>query len=126
MFIDMIGFATIVIISSFCLSACAGQKGKLLIDSAQVGSVDIEKQGFKLRHLNMQDATKFVKALNGASSIGLCKYAPEYWIYLRLNDGRALKYRANGRTIKADNDYCFTVSEDDLFLRLWSASESQP
>lgn len=122
----MIRSASLAIICGVCPGACAGQAGQLLIDSAQVASIDIAKQGAQPQRLNQQDAASFVKSLNEASAIGLCKYVPEYWVYLRLNDGRTLAYRANGRTIKADDDHCFTVSEGDLFIRLWSASERRP
>ncbi|MFZ5522927.1 MAG: hypothetical protein ACOY9D_02420 [Pseudomonadota bacterium] len=121
----MIRFAALVVICGICFGACADQAEKLFIDSAQVASINIAKHGAKPRPLNKQDVAKFIRSLNGASSVGLCKYAPEYWVNLRLNNGREIEFRANGRTIKADNDYCFSVTEADLFHQLWSASENQ-
>ena len=122
----MIRNAALVITCCLCFVACSDQAEKLYIDSAQVASVHIAKHGANPRQLDKRGIAKFVRSLNGARSIGLCKYVPEYWVYLRLNNGREIEFRANGQAIKADNDYCFSVTEDDLFGQLWSAHESKP
>jgi len=123
---DMIRHAALAITCCVCFGACSDHTDKLFVDSAQVASVNIAKHGANPRQLNKRSTAKFVKSLTEASSIGLCKYAPEYWVYLRLNNGREIEFRANGRTIKADNDYCFSLTEDDIFSQLWNANGGQP
>lgn len=67
---------------------------------------------------------KLVNLLNDAKSIGLCKYAAKFIVYVRLKDGRLFDSRVNGNTVKADSDYCYTIFETDIFSRLWNEHES--
>lgn len=128
MCLDMTRLAALALICGVYWGAHAAEVAKSPIDPAQVATIDIAKHGDKPRRLNNQEIESFVKSWNEANPIGLCKYAVEYSIYLRLKDGRTVEYRASGNTIKSTptKDYCFTVSETELFSRLWKTSDNRP
>jgi hypothetical protein len=124
----MARLAAWALVSAVCLGACADLGPKRQpVELAEVATIDIARHGAAPRTLDPEEAASFVESWNQAMPVGLCNYAVEYWIDLRLKDGRAMQYRANGNTIKstATKDYCFTVSDSDLFGRLWNINESR-
>ncbi|MBX3243536.1 MAG: hypothetical protein KF685_03595 [Acidobacteria bacterium] len=62
------------------------------------------------------------KTLGSGTSIGVCKFAPEFVIKVYLNSDEVRTFRANSKTVKYDADTCFDISDDSFFNDLWNNS----
>lgn len=114
------------VLALLCQSVVASAEERMFIDPHSVESIKIVKRGTDAaRQLPQSEAIVFATAWNEAKAIGLCKYAFEYRISLHLKNGRKIEYRTNGQTIKAENDYCFSVREAGTFKKLWDSSENR-
>jgi hypothetical protein len=100
---------------------------RTFIDSDSVERIEIAKRGEVSgpRRLGEAEAARFLSAWYEAKAIGLCKFAFEYRINAHLNSGRKVEFRTNGQTIKAENDFCFSVEQTRTFEELWVESESR-
>ncbi|RMG80502.1 MAG: hypothetical protein D6707_06290, partial [Bacteroidetes bacterium] len=60
-----------------------------------------------------------------SKSKGPCKYIPKFWLTVTLKDGTTRTFRANGENIKEDNDWCFSIGDNDFFDHLWIENQKE-
>lgn len=72
------------------------------------------------RRLTPELSNLFANKWNNAKSKGPCKMGVQYWLYIYLKDGTKRTFRANGQTIKENNDWCLDIGETDYFKKLWT------
>jgi hypothetical protein len=120
----------------FILISC-GQKGEHFcdkrskIDFREVNKIEIKnnplgrnKLPAEIKQLTTEQSKLFVEKWNKSESVGLCKYLLQYSIYVTFKDGSKRTFRINGRIIKENNDYGYSIEDEKFFDNLWRQSNS--
>jgi hypothetical protein len=74
------------------------------------------------RKLTATQSKQFAEDWNRAKSVGPCKYASTHRLTVYMKDGTKRGFRANGKTIKENNDYGFKMKKQDYFEKLWEGA----
>jgi hypothetical protein len=119
----------IIAILIITLTAC-GQSTKSLsnkkeIDLKTIDHIDIRQKLYDQNaiRLTKQQTKDLVTKWNNSKSEGPCKYFPKLWLTVTLKDGTTRTFRANGENIKEDNDWCYSIGDNDYFNLLWTENK---
>lgn len=80
----------------------------------------------ELKELTKEQAKILVDKWNNSKFKGLCKFGLQYWLFVTMKDGSKRTFRANGQSIKEDNDWCYEIDEEQFFKNLYSNSNPIP
>ena len=73
-----------------------------------------------IKQLTYNQAKILANDWNTSKAIGPCIYLPTYYVVIFLQDGTQRSFRANGQSIKENNDWCFEIGETNYFDKLWA------
>lgn len=111
----------IVLIALFASCSTPGKPSKSIFDKSEIDLNDVQsitigktQKDTAAHKLNNQEMEEFVESWNSASSKGMCKYLPKYWITIYGKDSTERSFRINGKNIKESNDECFDLVDTKL------------
>ena len=111
----------ILIFFPFLLGACySPPSAKPEIDSRMVNYIGIAKHpdssSFKM---TKEQAEQFIREWNGASSAGLYKFWPEYFVTVHFKKDSTVSFRINDGLIKGQGDNTYAVADKQFFNETW-------
>ena len=113
------------ILTFIILSSCADSKKKIheqtKINLELVDNIYIKKRLNETDSIQLNDEqTKlFITEWNNATSEGLYKMGPEFWIIVKLKNDSIRKFRTNRNLIKERNDWTYSLSNSTLISSFW-------
>ena len=111
---------TLVILSS-CVDSKKPIHKQTKIELELVSNIHIKKrlnETYSIR-LNNEQTELFVKEWNNATSEGLYKMGPEFWIIVKLKNDSIRKFRTNRNLIKEKNDWTYSLSDSTIISSFW-------
>jgi hypothetical protein len=118
------------ILTFVILSSCVNSKKSIhkhtKIDLELVDNIYIKKRHNETDsiRLNSKQTKLFVTKWNNATSEGLYKMGPEYWIIVKLKNDSIRKFRTNRNLIKEKNDWTYSISDSTLVNSFWKPTYS--
>ncbi|OBX17465.1 hypothetical protein ES675_16335 [Bizionia algoritergicola] len=111
---------TFVILSS-CVDSKKSIQVQTKIDIELIENIYIKKRLNETDsiRLNNKQTELFVTEWNIATSEGLYKMGPEFWIIVKLKNDSIRKFRTNRNLIKEKNDWTYSVSDSTLVSSFW-------
>ncbi|MEM6298523.1 MAG: hypothetical protein AAF740_07545 [Bacteroidota bacterium] len=119
--------AILLTILTACGQTTKSTTNKTKIDFDAVDHVEIKQRLHDQTTVRLTDqqTEDFVANWNNSKSEGLCKYMPTLWLTLTVKDGVTRTFRANGESIKENNDWCFSIGDNDFFDHLWTENQKE-
>lgn len=120
-------FAILLITLTACEQPSKSISNKTKINLDAVDYVEI-KQKFNdqtSKRLTDEQTEDFVTNWNESKSEGPCKYMPKLWLTVTFTDGTTRVFRANGENIKENNDWCYSIGDNQFFNQLLTESKKE-
>ncbi|MBW6482092.1 MAG: hypothetical protein K0B10_03440 [Vicingaceae bacterium] len=99
---------------------------KSTINFKNVESIEIKNnlygqtsENIEIRELTSNQVKNMIDKWNNSKSKGPCKFGLQYWLFITMKDGTKRTFRVNGENIKENNDWCYSIGDEQFIKRLF-------
>lgn len=125
----LINLILIILFTTSCFQLKKGNAHKMSIDKDSIEFVSIKKQlnaSDSIYFLTNKEIQQIVYELNNSKYKGLYKMIPKFLVHINFKNDSVRTFRTNGKLIKENNDFTYSLSTPLLIADLWKKAGTIP